>query len=128
MNDPIVDMIIRIKNGYMTKNEQVTVPHSNYRKEVLNVLKKCGYIKDYSILGDVKKHITIDLIYEKGTAKITDVKVVSKPGRRFYVAYTDLKPVMNGMGHSILSTPKGIMTNGQARRAKTGGELLFMIW
>jgi small subunit ribosomal protein S8 len=72
--------------------------------------------------------IEIELIYTKGVPALTDVKLVSKPGKREYVSYRDLRNVMNGMGVSFLSTPKGIMTNREARKEKLGGELLFMIW
>lgn len=128
MNDPIIDLIIRIKNAYMTKNEDLVVPHSNYKEAVLKKLQDMKYIKSYSVEGDVIKTIEIELNYTKGIAALTDVKLVSKPGKREYVSYKDLKSVMNGMGVSFLSTPKGILTNREARKEKLGGELLFMIW
>ncbi len=128
MNDPIIDLIIRIKNAYMTKNEDLEMPHSSYREAVLKKLQDMRYIKSYSVEGDVKKTLFVELAYTKGVPALTDVKLVSKPGKREYVSYTDLKSVMNGMGVSFLSTPKGIMTNREARKAKLGGELLFMIW
>lgn len=128
MNDPIIDLIIRIKNAYMTKNESLMTPHSSYREAVLKKLQDMKYIKSYSVEGDVIKTIEIELNYTKGVPALTDVKLVSKPGKREYVSYTDLRSVMNGMGVSFLSTSKGIMTNHEARKAKLGGELLFMIW
>lgn len=128
MNDPIIDLIIRIKNAYMTKNESLMTPHSSYREAVLKKLQDMKYIKSYSVEGDVIKTIEIELNYTKGVPALTDVKLVSKPGKREYVSYKDLKSVMNGMGVSFLSTPKGILTNHEARKAKLGGELLFMIW
>jgi small subunit ribosomal protein S8 len=128
MNDPIIDLIIRIKNAYMTKNETLTMPHSSYREAVLKKLQDMRYIKSYSVEGDIVKTIEIELIYTKGVPALTDVKLVSKPGKREYVSYKDLKSVMNGMGVSFLSTPKGILTNREARKEKLGGELLFMIW
>lgn len=128
MNDPIIDLIIRIKNAYMTKNESLVMPHSSYREAVLKKLQEMKYIKSYSVEGDVIKTIEIELSYTKGVPALTDVKLVSKPGKREYVSYKDLKSVMNGMGVSFLSTPKGILTNHEARKAKLGGELLFMIW
>lgn len=128
MNDPIIDLIIRIKNAYMTKNDTLVTPHSSYREAVLKKLEDMKYIKSYSVEGDIKKTIEIELIYTKGVPALTDVKLVSKPGKREYVSYTDLRSVMNGMGVSFLSTSKGIMTNHEARKAKLGGELLFMIW
>lgn len=128
MNDPIIDLIIRIKNAYMTKNEALSVPHSNYKEAVLKKLQAAGYITSFSVEGDVIKTLEVELKYTKGVAAMTDVKLVSKPGKREYVSYTDLKSVMNGMGVSFLSTPQGILTNHEARKAKIGGELLFLIW
>lgn len=112
----------------MTKNETLTMPHSSYREAVLKKLQDVKYIKSYSVEGDIIKTIEIELMYTKGVPALTDVKLVSKPGKREYVSYKDLKSVMNGMGVSFLSTPSGILTNREARKAKLGGELLFMIW
>jgi len=128
MNDPIIDLIIRIKNAYMTKNESLIVPHSSYKEAVLEKLQAMKYIKSFAVEGDIIKTIEIELIYTKGVPALTDVKLVSKPGKREYVSYTDLKSVMNGLGVSFLSTTKGIRTNREARKEKLGGELLFMIW
>ena len=112
----------------MTKNESLEVPHSSYKEAVLKKLQDMRYIKSYSVEGDVIKTIEIELMYTKGVPALTDVKLVSKPGKREYVSYKDLKSVMNGMGVSFLSTPKGILTNREARKEKLGGELLFLIW
>lgn len=128
MNDPIIDLIIRIKNAYMTKNEGLVVPHSSYKEAVLKKLQDTKYIKSFSVEGDVIKTIEVELMYTKGVPAMTDVKLISKPGKREYVSYQDLKSVMNGMGISFLSTPKGILTNHEARKEKIGGELLFLIW
>ncbi|MFZ2026236.1 MAG: 30S ribosomal protein S8 [Microgenomates group bacterium] len=128
MNDPIIDLIIRIKNAYMTKNETCECPHSQYRESVLKKMQEAGYIAGYTVNGDVIKTITVELSYTKGVPAMTDVVIVSKPGKREYISYRDLKSVMNGMGVSFLSTPKGILTNREARTAKLGGELLFKIW
>jgi len=121
-------MMIRIKNGYMTKNDTVETPHSKYRAAVLAKLQEHKYIKGFAIEGDVVKKIQIELLYVNGASAMTDIKISSKPGKRTYVAYTDLKSVMSGMGCSFLSTPKGILTNREARKEKLGGELLFLIW
>lgn len=112
----------------MTKNESLMTPHSSYREAVLKKLQDMKYIKSYSVEGDVIKTIEIKLNYTKGVPALTDVKLVSKPGKREYISYKDLKSVMNGMGVSFLSTSKGILTNREARKEKLGGELLFMIW
>lgn len=128
MENSFIDLIIRIKNGYMARREEITSPHSNFREEIIKVLKKLAYIKDFKVEGDKVKKITIELLYEDGTPALTDIRLVSKLGQRTYVSYRNLKSVVGGMGHSILSTSKGIMTNRQARREKVGGELLFNIW
>jgi len=128
MENSFIDLIIRIKNGYMARREEITSPHSNFREEIVKTLKRLAYVKDYQVEGDKIKNITIELLYQDGVPAITDVKLISKLGQRTYVSYRNLKSVVGGMGYSILSTPKGIMTNRQARREKVGGELLFNIW
>jgi small subunit ribosomal protein S8 len=80
------------------------------------------------VSGEIKKEIIIDLLYKDKNPALTDIKIYSKPGRRYYVSYRHLKPVLNGLGYSILSTPKGILTNIEAKKLKVGGELLFEIW
>ncbi len=112
----------------MTKNQSVEVPHSKYRESVLKKMQETKYIKGFAIEGELIKKIVVELVYTNNQPAITDLKIVSKPGKRVYVAYGDLKSVMSGMGCSFLSTPKGIMTNRDARKSKTGGELLFLVW
>ncbi len=124
---PISDLVIRIKNGYMADKFRISSPYSKFREQVLKKLAALGYVQSYSVSGDVKKTITIELVADD-SARFTDVQPVSTPGQRMYVAADDLKPVMSGLGYAILSTPKGIMTNIEAKKAHTGGELLFRIW
>jgi len=126
--NPIIDIIIRIKNAYMTGNETVDSPHSVFRVTVLEKLKKLGYILDFTVSGEIKKTIRIQLKYEEGVPALTDVKIYSKSGNRTYVSYKDVKPVMSGMGYSIISTSQGILTNRELKKMKLGGELLFAIW
>jgi len=126
--NPIVDLIIRIKNAYMTGNETVSSPHSVYRVYVLEKLKKLGYILNYSISGEIKKVIIIQLKYEEGVPALTDVKIYSKAGNRIHISYKEVKPVMSGMGYSIISTSRGILTNRELKKMKLVGELLFAIW
>ena len=127
--DPIADLIIRIKNGYQARREHVTSPHSKYREEVLKKLKELNYIKDYHVSGETVRDIAIVLQYdEAGAPSITDVKIYSKPGRRWYSRVSELKPVMGGMGYFLLSTPQGIMSSVEARKKRVAGELLFAIW
>ena len=128
MENSFIDLIIRIKNGYLAGKETIESPFSRFREEILKVLKRLSFIKNYKLESDQKKKISIDLVYRDGQPALTGVKIISKLGQRIYVSYKDLKPVLNGLGHSILSTSKGIMTNREAHRAKLGGELLFEIW
>jgi small subunit ribosomal protein S8 len=128
MSNSIIDLVIRIKNGYAARRDQIDSPHSNFREEVLKKLESLGYIKKYTVSGDVVKSIDITLSYENNMPAVVDVKLFSKPGRRWYTGAKKLKPVLGGMGVGILSTPKGIMTNKEARQKKIGGELLFEIW
>lgn len=128
MVNSYIDLIIRVKNGYLANRETIESPYSGFVEEILTVLKQIGFIKDYQIGKDLKKRIIIDLLYKAGKSVLTDVKIMSKPGRRIYISYKDLKPVLGGFGYSLISTPKGVMTNKQARKEKLGGELLFQIW
>jgi small subunit ribosomal protein S8 len=128
MENSIIDLIIRIKNGYMAKKESISSPYSKYKETLLKKLVDLKFIKEYKVEGELKKVIQIILIYEKGVPALTDVQIISRPGRRFYVSYRNLKSIMSGFGHSVLSTPKGIITNREARQKKLGGELLFNIW
>lgn len=128
MNNSVVDLIIRIKNGYLAGREQIEAPFTKFSEEVLKKLKTLGYVADYKVEGEAIKTMMIDLAYDKGETKFTDVTVFSKPGRRYYISYRDLKPVVSGLGYSILSTPEGILTDREAKLKKLGGELLFNIW
>lgn len=128
MENSIIDLIIRIKNGYMAKKETIESPYSKYKEAILIKLADLKFIKGYKIKGEIKKNIIIDLAYEEGKPAISDIKVYSKPGMRVYISYKNLKPVLSGFGFSILSTSKGIMTDREAKKAKLGGELLFSFW
>ncbi|MFZ8847595.1 MAG: 30S ribosomal protein S8 [Candidatus Hydrothermia bacterium] len=127
LTDPISDMLIRIKNGQMRRKEFVEIyPKSKMKLEILKILKKEGFIEDYE---EKEKSIIVKLRYfPDGKPLITDVKRISKPSRRVYVSYKELKPVMNGIGIAILSTSKGILTDKEARKLKVGGELLLEVW
>ncbi len=128
MGSSIVDLIIRIKNGCLAKKDEVEVPYSKFGETVLKKLETLRFIKGFKTEGDNIKKIIVALSYDEGISAITEIEVVSKPGQRNYVSYRELKPVLSGMGYSILSTSKGIMTNKEARKNKLGGELLFRIW
>ncbi|MFC1720657.1 30S ribosomal protein S8 [Patescibacteria group bacterium] len=127
--DPVSNMLIQIKNAGMAGLQSVLVPHSNLKFEIANLLQKEGYVGSVEKKGKkVKKHIEIVISYKDKAPRINDLKRLSKPSRRIYVGVKDIKPVRNGYGISVLSTPKGIMTDKAARKEHVGGELLFKIW
>ncbi|KKQ02152.1 MAG: 30S ribosomal protein S8 [Candidatus Roizmanbacteria bacterium GW2011_GWA2_36_23] len=128
MTNSFIDLIIRIKNGYLARNEIVTIPFSTFKEEVVKKLIELQYVKGYETTGELKKEIGIQLIYHGGQPAMSDVKIFSKPGQKNYVSYRDLKSVISGYGFSILSTSKGILTDREAKKQKIGGELLFSIW
>lgn len=128
MENSFIDLIIRIKNSYLTGNQSLISPHSNFKEALTKKLKELGYVNDYRVEGETIKEIIIDLKYNNKEPVITGIEIISKPGRRQYMSYKALKPIVNNFGYSILSTSKGILTNKEARKMKLGGELLFNIW
>jgi len=128
MENSVINLIIVIKNGYLARKETVVVSFSRFKEAIAKKLVDLKFIKNYKIDGDKIKKIIINLSYEKGEPVFSDVKIYSTPGRRDYVSYRDLKPVLSGYGHSILSTSLGILTGKEAKSKKVGGELLFSIW
>lgn len=126
INDPISDMLTRIRNAIRIERTFVDVPMSSLRKSVADVLKREGYIWDYSeVEATPGKTLRIELKYgPNGEKVIQTVKRVSKPGRRVYAKCTDLKPILNGLGISIVSTSKGVYSDREARQHKLGGEVL----
>lgn len=125
---PITDLIIRLKNGYMAKKESVIVPYSKFRESVLKKLKELDYIESYEIEGETIKEMTVQLKYIEGVPALTDVKIFSTPGRRWYTPYKEIRPVLGGMGRVIISSSKGILTDREAKQERVGGELLFHVW
>ena len=130
MNDPIGDMLTRIRNAQMRGKSVVSTPASNLRAGVLDVLADEGYIRGYESGTDAKGHPTLEisLKYFDGTPVIREVRRVSKPGRRVYMACKDLPSVRQGLGVSIVSTPKGVMSDAAARSANVGGEVLCTVF
>ena len=129
MNDPIADMIIRIKNASDSKKESVILPYSKLKLAILDVLLKEGFIKSFGKKGKkILKYIDVGLLYPNGEAKIHGVARVSKTSKRIYMQAKDIRPVKNGYGVLVLSTPRGIMTDKSARAEKVGGEALFKMW
>lgn len=124
----IGDLMIRLKNGYMSRKPSVECLYSNFSKALLDKLKQLEYIQSYSIGDDARKTITVELRYNEGQPAITDVRIFSKPGQRRYTSAKKLRPVLSNLGHAILSSPLGIITNHEARRKHVGGEFLFEIW
>ncbi len=127
--DTIGDFIIRLKNAGAVGHEVVSLPHSKLKEAVANKLMTAGYLTAVEVTGEApKKTLAVTLKYEAGKHAIQDVKRVSKPGRRLYASVEEIYPVKFGKGHLILSTPKGILTDTEAREARVGGEQLFKIW
>lgn len=130
MTDPIADMLIRIENGLSRGHAAVMVPASRLKADILRVLKAEGFIAGYD-REEVDSHpmLKVQLRYlGEGRPVITKLRRVSKPGKRVYVGRRNLSQVLNGMGLSIVSTPKGVMTDQESRRAGQGGEVLCQVW
>jgi len=130
MNDPLSDMIARIKNAATRKRAKVLTPASKLRARVLDVLAGEGYIRGYALVEKpgAFPEFEIELKYFDGEPVIAEIARVSKPGRRVYSSIGDLKPIKNGLGISILSTPKGVMSDAAARDANVGGEVLCRVY
>jgi small subunit ribosomal protein S8 len=129
LSDPLGDLLTRIRNGQRAGKSQVQSPGSRLRQNVLEVLKKEGYIRDFSAHSEEgKTSITIELKYYEGEPVIKAISRVSTPGRRVYSRISDLPKVRNGLGISILSTPQGVMSDGEARAANVGGEVLCRVF
>jgi small subunit ribosomal protein S8 len=130
MSDPLGDMLTRIRNAYGRKKTKVSTPASSLRARVLEVLKSEGYIRDYAKVDydNGKSELEIELKYYEGAPVIREIARVSKPGRRVYVSVKSIPSVANGLGISILSTPKGVMADHQAREENVGGEVLCQIF
>ena len=130
MSDQIGDMLTRIRNGQAAKLAVVDSPSSNFRKNVLEVLQKEGFIRGFSEAkkADAPPVLQIELKYYEGGAVIKRIDRVSKPGRRVYAKIKDLDRFYNGLGISILSTPRGVMSDNEARAANVGGEILCRVF
>ncbi len=130
INDPIGDMITRIRNAHLRGKDYVDSPSSNLRINVLDVLKDEGFIKGYSKTDyeNGKSEVQIELKYHEGEPVIREINRVSKPGRRVYSSVRGMNLVKNGLGVSILSTPKGVMSDRSARTNNVGGEVLCVVF
>ncbi len=130
INDPIADMLARIRNAHMRNKSSVSVPNSKLRAWVLDVMKNEGYIRGYEVAktDDGHENLMVELKYFEGQPVIKEMKRISKPGRRVYANVGDLPQVRQGLGVAIVSTSKGVMTDAQARVANVGGEVLCTVF
>ncbi len=129
LNDPVGDLITRVRNAQLRGRSKVASPASTLRMRVLNVLKDEGFIRDFrEIENGGHKELEIELKYFEGAPAIHEIQRVSKPGRRVYSSIKDLGLVRNGLGISILSTPKGVMSDAAARQNNVGGEILCEVY
>lgn len=123
------DLLSKIKNASMAKKEKILVPYSKMDEAVLNVLSENGYIKSAGVEAvDGKQNIAIRCAYKGNVPAVSDFKIMSKPSRRSYIDYRSLRPIRQGYGIAVISTPNGIMSGKEAKKNKIGGEYLFEIW
>ena len=128
LSDPLGDMLTRIRNGQRARKLAVSSPSSRLRKNVLDVLQREGYIRGFTPVQAEREELSIELKYQNGTPVIREIQRVSKPGRRVYSGVGDLPRVYNGLGIAILSTPRGVMSDAEAREAHVGGEILCTVF
>jgi small subunit ribosomal protein S8 len=129
MHDPIADMLIRIKNGGNAGKDIVEIPFSNLKEAIAKVLFAEGFITSYAKKGKkVQKTLEVGIAYEGKKPRVADVARMSKPSRRYYLSVDEIKPVKNGFGLMVMSTPKGVMSGDEAKKSQVGGEALFKIW
>ena len=129
-SDPIADMITRIRNAQLRTLNTVTIPNSNFRAKILDVLKEEGYISDYKLLSDKKNKgsLLVDLKYNNGLPVIKEIKRISKPGRRIYTRAESIPKIQSGLGIAIVSTSMGVMSDNDARLKNIGGEIICRVF
>ena len=129
LNDPIGDMLARIKNSLLRNHKKVELPSSNFKIKIAEVLKNEGYINNYDVSSEENKFkLKIELKYNYGSPVISSIQRVSKPGRRIFSSAESLPKINNGLGIAIVSTPKGVMTDIDARKQKIGGEIICKVF
>lgn len=129
MQDPISDMLTRLRNAGMAEHDEVDIPHSKLKESIARVLKDEGYVADVSVSGEsIDKALKIRLKYHEGAPVIEGIKRVSKPSCRIYCGAKNVPKVRNGLGTAILSTPKGVISNRRASKENVGGEVLCHVW
>ena len=129
LTDPIGDMLARIKNSQLRNHKKVEMPSSNFKMKIADVLKNEGYINGFNVdKNDNKQVLIIDLKYNSGSPVISVIERISKPGRRVFSSAQSLPKINNGLGIAIISTPKGVMTDIDARKQKVGGEIICKVF
>ena len=129
LSDPIGDMLARLKNSQMRNHKKVELPSSKFKMKIAEILKSEGYIIDYEVKSEHNKsNLKISLKYSSGTPVISSIERVSKPGRRIFSSAEGLPKINNGLGIAIVSTPKGVMTDIDARKQKIGGEIICKVF
>ncbi len=129
MNDPLGDLLARIRNAQQRNKSKVSSPNSRLRESVLEVLKTEGYIRGYAVVErEGRSEIEVELKYFDGEPVIRELERISKPGRRVYTSVKNLPRINNGLGVAVVSTPKGVMADHDARDANVGGEILFTVF
>ncbi|MEY3394761.1 MAG: hypothetical protein RL346_997 [Verrucomicrobiota bacterium] len=128
LTDPISDFLTRFKNAARAGNEEFTAPYSKIKADIAEILKQEGYIWKYEVVTGERTELKVSPKFIDGRPVLTDLKRVSKPGRRQYVGSQDIPRVLSGLGISILSTPKGVMSGASAKSQKLGGEILANVW
>ena len=129
LSDPIGDMIARVKNAQARKHKKVELPSSKFKSKIADILKNEGFIKDFKVSTEEKKNIlSLELKYHSGNPVISNFERVSKPGRRIFSSADSLPKINNVLGIAILSTPKGVMTDIDARKQKVGGEIVCKVF
>ena len=129
LSDPIGDMLARLKNSQMRNHKEISLPSSKFKTRIAEILKSEGYIIDYEVKSEQNKpNLHISLKYSSGTPVISSIERVSKPGRRIFSSADSLPRINNGLGIAILSTPKGVMTDMDARKQKIGGEIICKVF
>ena len=129
LSDPIGDMIARVKNAQARNHKKVELPSSNFKNKIANILKNGGFIKDFKVNSENNKSIlALELKYHSGNPVISTFERVSKPGRRIFSSADGLPRINNGLGIAIISTPKGVMTDLDARKERVGGEIICKVF
>ena len=128
MQDPIADLLTRVRNAQSVGHPEVAMPHSKAKAAICAVLEQEGYIEGFSISGELKREITVQLKYHAGRPVIEEIHRVSRPGLRIYKGQAELPKVRGGLGVAIVSTSKGVMTDRRARRLGVGGEVLCTVF